>query len=146
MKPNEAIEVMKGMMDAINSKDFEKATTFFTEDLVYEDVPSGHLWRSAKEYIEIAKAVRRSFPDRKWEMKSAFSDGKYIATESVWSGTFNHSDAPEKPATGKYVSVQCISITELRDGKIYRNRDFYDNLTFMQQLGLLPEMKPRELI
>ena len=146
MKPDEAIAVMKGMMAALEAQDFEKAATYFTEDLVYEDVPSGNLWRGVKEYIEVAKAVRRSFPDRSWKMKLAFSDGKNIATESVWSGTFTHSDDPEKPATGKYVSLKCISITELRDGKICRNRDFYDSLPFLQELGLLPEMKPRELL
>jgi len=146
MKGSDAVKVMKGMMEALETQDFEKAASFFTTDLVYEDLPSGHVWRGVKEYLEVAKAIRHSFPDRTWEMKSSFSDGKYIATESVWSGTFTHSDDPEKPATGKYVSGQCVSITELRDGKICRNRDYYDNFTFMQQLGLLPEMKPRELI
>jgi len=146
MKGADAIKVMKGMMDALNYKDFDKATSFFTEDLVYEDVPSGHRWNSAKEFIEFAKKVRLDFPDRKWEMTSSVSDGKKIATESVWSGTFVHSDDPKRPATGKYVSGQCVSISELRNGKICRNRDYYDNLAFSQQLGLLPEMKPRELM
>jgi steroid delta-isomerase-like uncharacterized protein len=146
MKATDAIKVMKGMMDALNAQDFEKAATFFTDDLVYEDIPSGHSWHNAKEFIEFAKLARRSFPDRKWEMTSAFSDGNKIATESVWSGTFTHSDDPKMPATGKHVSGQCVSITELRNRKIYRNRDYYDNLAFSQQLGLLPEMKPRDLM
>jgi steroid delta-isomerase-like uncharacterized protein len=130
-----AVKIMKEMMAALNSQNFEKASSFFTDDLVYEDVPSGMVFHGVKEFIDFARLVRIDFPDRKWEMKSSFSDGDKIATESVWSGTFTHSSNPERPATGKSVSLQCVSITELRNGKICRNRDYYDGLSFQQQLG-----------
>ena len=137
----DAVKIMRDMMVALESQDFEKAATFFTDDLEYEDVPSNQSWHNVKDYIDFAKGVRRMCPDRKWEMTSAFSDGQKIATESVWSGTFTHSDDPKMPATGKYVSFRCVSITELRNGKICRNRDYYDNLSFSQQLGILPGME-----
>jgi steroid delta-isomerase-like uncharacterized protein len=133
-----AIKIMKDMMAALNSKDYEKTASFFTDDCVYEDIPSGKVFHSAKDFIDFAKIVRKNFPDRKWELVSAFSDGHSIATESVWSGTFTHSDEPKMPATGKHVSIRCVSITETRNGKISRNRDYYDGLSFMQQLGVMP--------
>ena len=132
----DAVKIMKGMMAALNSQNYEKAASFFTDDLVYEDVASGMVFHGVKEFIDFAKLVRVEFPDREWELKSAFSDGHKIATESVWSGTFTHSVFnPERPATGKHVSIRCVSITELRNGKICRNSDYYDGLSFWQQLG-----------
>jgi len=134
----DGVKIMKGMMDALNSQDFEKATTFFADDLEYEDVPSGMVFHGVKEFISFGKQVRANFPDRKWEMTSAFSDGNKVATESIWSGTFTHSDDPNKPATGKHVTLRCVSITEIRNGKICRNSDYYDGLSMLQQLGTLP--------
>jgi steroid delta-isomerase-like uncharacterized protein len=131
----DVIKIMKGMMAALDSQDFEKAASFFTDDLVYEDIPAGKVCHSVKEFIDMAKMVRRAFPDRKWELTSAFSDGRRIASESIWSGTFTHSDDPKRPATGKYASIRCVSITEIRNGKIYRNRDYYDGLSLSQQLA-----------
>jgi steroid delta-isomerase-like uncharacterized protein len=142
MKAAEAIKIMKDMIVAVNSWDFEKAATFFTDDLVYEDVPSGKVCHGVKEYIDFARMVRTEFPDRTWEFKSAFSDGQKIASETVWSGTLTHSNNPDRPATSRRVTMRCISMTELREGKICRNSDYYDMLSVSQQLGsLLPGMK-----
>jgi steroid delta-isomerase-like uncharacterized protein len=135
----DAVKIMKGMMAALESQDFEKAATFFADDCKNEDVTVGKVCHGVKEYIDMAKLVRREFPDRSWKLKSAFSDGNKIASETVWSGTFTHSDDPKRPATGKHTNIRCVSITEIRNGKIYRNRDYYDGLSFAKQLGLLPE-------
>jgi steroid delta-isomerase-like uncharacterized protein len=131
----DAIKIMKGMMEASNSQNYEKVASFFTDDCVYEDVPSGKVAHGIKEFINFGKMVHIDFPDHKWELTSAFSDGYRIASESVWSGTFSHSNDPKRPATGKYASIRVVSITEVRNGKIYRNRDYYDGLSFSQQLG-----------
>jgi len=40
--------------------------------------------------------------------------------------------------TGKKFSVRGVSVIDLRDGKIFRNLDFYDSATIMRQVGLLP--------
>jgi limonene-1,2-epoxide hydrolase len=70
---NEAVPIMKSFMEALNSQDYEKAASFLTDDCVYEDVPSGTVFHGAKEVIDFARVVRFQFPDRKWEIKSAFS-------------------------------------------------------------------------
>jgi steroid delta-isomerase-like uncharacterized protein len=135
MKAADAIKVWKGLVAALETQDFEKIATFFTDDCEYEDIPIGKACHGVKEIIEMVKMVRRSFPDRSWKITSIFSDGNKIATEAVWSGTFKHSDDPKRPATGKRVSLRTVSITELRGGKIHRNRDYYNMLSMTQQLA-----------
>ena len=123
----DAAKIMKDMVAAVNSWDFEKTASFVTDDLVYEDVPTGMVFHGIKELADFAKIVHFEFPDRTWELESAFSDGHKIASETVWSGTFTHSSNPERPATGKHASIRCVSITELRNGKICRNSDYYED-------------------
>lgn len=42
------------------------------------------------------------------------------------------------PATGKAVDLDGSTIVLMRDGKIAEEQDFYDNMDFMTQLGLVP--------
>ncbi|MEO6403899.1 MAG: ester cyclase [Ferruginibacter sp.] len=42
------------------------------------------------------------------------------------------------PATGKIVNLDGSTIVLMRDGKIAEEQDFYDNMDFMTQLGLVP--------
>ena len=42
------------------------------------------------------------------------------------------------PATNKGIDVIVCDVIEVRDGKVYREREYYDQLTMMQQLGVIP--------
>jgi ketosteroid isomerase-like protein len=46
-------------------------------------------------------------------------------------------DLPGMPATGRTFSVPGSSIADVRDGKITRNRDFWNNHDLLKQLGIL---------
>jgi steroid delta-isomerase-like uncharacterized protein len=43
--------------------------------------------------------------------------------------------------TGKDVNVEGVTLVKMRGGKIAEEQDFFDNLAFMQQLGLMPAGK-----
>ena len=42
------------------------------------------------------------------------------------------------PATGKEVNLEGTTLVRMENGKIAEEKDFFDNLEFMQQLGLIP--------
>ena len=42
------------------------------------------------------------------------------------------------PATGKKVDIDGVTLVRMENRKIAEERDFLDNLEFMQQLGLIP--------
>lgn len=42
------------------------------------------------------------------------------------------------PATGKTVSLDGTTLVRMSNGKIAEERDFFDNMDFMTQLGLMP--------
>jgi steroid delta-isomerase-like uncharacterized protein len=43
------------------------------------------------------------------------------------------------PATGRKVDIEGVTLIRMEDGKIAEERDFLDNLEFMQQLGIIPK-------
>jgi len=120
-----AVKILKDFVEACNSENYEKVASLFTDDCVYDDVPSGMVFHGAKEFINFAKRYHTTFPDHKWELKSVFSSGNRIASESVSSATFTHSDDPKMPATGEHGTLRSAEIIELRNGKIYRITDYY---------------------
>jgi steroid delta-isomerase-like uncharacterized protein len=42
------------------------------------------------------------------------------------------------PATGKKVDIDGVTLVRMENGKIAEERDFFDDLEFMQQVGLIP--------
>ena len=43
------------------------------------------------------------------------------------------------PATGRKVDIEGVTLIRMENGKIAEERDFLDNLEFMQQLGIIPK-------
>ena len=131
-------KMMKDYTAAWNSHDVEKILSFFTDDVVYEDVAIGKVNRGKKELNDFISSTLVDFPDVKFELKSGFNAGDRGASEWVMSGTFAHSSIPEMPATGKSFSLRGASITELHNDKISRNSDYWNLASFLQQVGLMP--------
>ena len=131
-------KVAKDLIGAWNSHDVDKIASFFTDDCVYEDLAFGMVARGKKEINDFLKVTFVWSPDLKFELKSFFGAGGRTATEWVMTGT-HAGELPGMPATGKSFSLRGVSISEQREGKISRNTDYYNLVSFLQQVGLLPE-------
>jgi steroid delta-isomerase-like uncharacterized protein len=117
--------------------DIDKILSLFTDDCVYEDVPTGAVHHGKAELKGFADRVFAAFPDFKIELASGFIAGNWAGVEWTMSGT-HKGDLPEIPATGKPFSVRGSTICELREGKIKRDSDYWDMVAFLKQLGVMP--------
>ena len=93
------------------------------------------------EYIELFsksnKPLIESFPDIQFTIKQIYEDGNKVITFYDWSGT--HQNEYQKiPATNKKVTIEGISIYELKNGKIINSIAKPDKLSFFLQLGIIP--------
>jgi predicted ester cyclase len=60
-----------------------------------------------------------------------------VITEFIGSGT--HDGAlMDIPATGKKVSMPVCNIIEVRQGKVYAEREYTDMAHLLRQIGVLP--------
>jgi steroid delta-isomerase-like uncharacterized protein len=119
------------------SHDVEKIASFFTDDCIYEDVASGVVSRGKEELKAFIKTTLAAFPDFKVEMKSFFVAGDWVGSEWIMTGT-RTGPSPNLPATKNIFSIRGASITELQEGKINRNSDYWNMTSFLHQIGLMP--------
>ena len=78
-----------------------------------------------------------AFPDSQVTINDMIAEGDRVATKKTFTGTHT-GDLGEIGATGKRVSIQYVDILRLRDGQIIEHWLSMDQLSLMQQLGVIP--------
>jgi steroid delta-isomerase-like uncharacterized protein len=132
-KPADSSIVQK-QFDAWNAHDPDKVTSFYTDDVVYEDVTEGAIVHGREEMRKFVADFLVAVPDLKLEVVSSSLENSKGSVEWVFSGT-----DVGLYKTGKKFSVRGASLFEMRGGKFSKNKDFYDSATIMRQVGALPE-------
>ena len=122
-------EIMnKGKLDMFNDSNF-------TKDVVMHASPNDVVGiDSARAYYA---NFLTGFSDITFTIKDVFGQGNKLVKHWNFKGTHTGTFFGI-PATGKKVEVDGVTLVRMQDGKIAEERDFYDNLVFMQQLGLIP--------
>jgi len=86
-------------------------------------VPAGHRNREAVSYEQVGNRERTE-------------DHNHGIIEWIFEGTDVRVFKTNKP-----FSVRRVTILDLKNGRISRNRDYYDAATMMKQVGVLPTPK-----
>ncbi len=88
-------------------------------------------------YKQLGMDFLKAFPDLKINILSIVAEGDQVAVLSRATGT---QKAPIMgiPATGKMIDYMGTEFWTLKNGKIVWCKALNDNLTFMQQLGVIP--------
>ena len=119
---------------AWNSQDPDKLVAAYNDDIVYEDVPGGLLSNGRAEFRKFAVLTFSGVGDFKIEAVNTWIENGHGVAEWVWTGVDK-----DWFKTGKRFSVRGVSVFEVRNGKISRNKDFYDVASIRKQVGKLPE-------
>jgi steroid delta-isomerase-like uncharacterized protein len=77
-----------------------------------------------------------AFPDINFEVKEIIAENNSVVSRWTLTGT-NNGEFRGKPATGKRVSVDGVSIDRIENGQVASGFDAWDELGLMQQLGWL---------
>jgi steroid delta-isomerase-like uncharacterized protein len=130
-----AEKMLQDWNEAWNAHEVERILSYFTDDIVFEDLGGARVMRGKGQMRTWIKETLSAFPDFRTDIKSLFVSGERAGSEWVASGTLKGQLHRLKP-TDKSYSVRGASIMELRDGKIKRNVDYYDSATMIRQLFL----------
>jgi steroid delta-isomerase-like uncharacterized protein len=90
----------------------------------------------AKQFIGMIKSA---FPDMNTTVEDMIAEGDKVVTRITMRGTHQGDTEEFGPATGRQVEESGITIQRIEGGKIVEEWNSYDNLSLMQQLGLVPE-------
>ncbi len=113
---------------------FESAEELYARDFVNHGL---HRDIGLKEDQDAAKGWRSAFPDARMEVQEVVAEGDRVAVLWVGRGT-NTGTGNGLPATGKTAELRGITIWRIVDGRIKEEWSAYNELSLMQQLGLMP--------
>ncbi|WP_145010892.1 nuclear transport factor 2 family protein [Mycobacterium marseillense] len=93
-----------------DSGDLEAITSWFDEEVVLEDVPTGHVARGVAEARTFVSGALKMASGASYQVVSVLADGERFAAEWVML-----------PA-----GLRGASVGTVRNGKVTTNRDFWD--------------------
>ena len=145
MAAQENVALARSLLDLYNNRQsdsawLEKGMAILAADAEGIDVPSGAILRGPDGHKRISLFFAESLPDSRIELTNAFATEDQVTLEGTWQ--WNDigplplpSGALPRRRSGE---LQCCFVLQIRNGKIARLHQYYDMLTLMEQLGLVP--------
>jgi steroid delta-isomerase-like uncharacterized protein len=109
----------------------------YTPDLVWHD-PDGDI-KGAEEARQFVSTYKTAFPDLQTTVEDVIAEGDKVVTRWTVRGTHQGEVEEFGPPTGRRAEITGITIHRIEGDKIVEEWNSYDNLSVMQQLGLMPE-------
>ena len=141
MTEQDLVGAARGIVEAFNASDWEGYSAALAPDCVYDEVGSSRNFQGTDEIIACLKSWKEAMPDVTGTINSALATGNSVVLEITWEGT--HTGPLEVPsgtveATGKHQTTRAGWVLEFADGKNTVSRHYFDMLSFLQQLEVLP--------
>ena len=129
-------------IEALNTRNLEFYRESMSPDYAYYSPSANPKPMSPDEVIAMIKTNLEGSSDARWRIEEQVASGDVVVSRVIAGGT-NTAPFQGIPATGKRFEFSILNWCRLRDGKIVEEREEWDSLGFMQQLGM--ELKPKEV-
>ncbi len=125
---------------AFNDKNLDELVGNESPDIEFI-IPGGITLRGRDQVSEYMKLFWNAFPDIKVVTTYQVIAGDTAVTESTYSGT--HTGTLRTPSgdiapTGKHVQGRQVAVQRVRDGQVWSERLYFDQMEFLGALGLVP--------
>ena len=137
------IEIVQSHYANVASGNIEHDREIISKDMIHESLVLGTV-KGIDNFLDRVKGFKQSFPDLQFETRTVAESGEFVMVEGVFTGTNNGSmsgPGGTMPPTGKSVSLPFVDVWKIQNDKITENRIYYDQLSFLGQLGLNPPNK-----
>ncbi len=138
-------KIIQDQHDAFNRGDMDAAAEYFAGDTRNHGRPVG------REGVRtVLKDIQTTFPDVQLKILQAIAEDEWVTVRCTFSGTHrgvgrlpvNGGMLVSVPPTGRYFEVQHIHMYRVEGGTIVEHFASRDDLSMMQQLGLLSVPAP----
>ncbi|MFF6781739.1 nuclear transport factor 2 family protein [Streptomyces sp. NPDC012510] len=139
----QAREVMDQLTEALTThQDPKTVANLFAEDAVAY-TPDGGEIHGRDSIAEYWRQMTDAMPEAGYESLASFEVGDTAIDEGIFSGTNSgplaFADGTSLPATRKDIRIRGVDLATVQDGQITSYRLYFDQLQFLNQLGLLSE-------
>tara|TARA_B100000768_G_scaffold181298_1_gene203722 strand:+ start:6655 stop:7158 length:504 start_codon:yes stop_codon:yes gene_type:complete len=114
-------------IDLLTSENFQENVTVVTTD--------GNI-TGLDDFKAYYANYINGFSDGEFSVINAFAQGENLVKHWNFKGTHD-GEFFGIPATNKSLDLSGTTIVKMKDGKILQEEDFFDNYSFMKQLGLI---------
>jgi steroid delta-isomerase-like uncharacterized protein len=130
--------------EQFNNDDFDGIPELLTDDVELVNNAFGTTAHGKAAFVQTLQFLKAPFPDARLEVISQVVGEDFVVNECIFRGTntapLMNPDGTSLPATGKRVEVPFCEVWRVRDGKLASLHYYGDNMSFYQQLGLIPGM------
>jgi len=123
--------------DAINQGNLAAFYEVFTPDFVLHN--ASMTIQGLEAYKQWLSMYLAAFPDAHFTLEDLIVEGDTVVVRQTFRGT-HKGDLPGLPATNKSCAIRGSTIFELQGDKIRRNSDYWDMVTFLKQVGVMPSV------
>ena len=113
----------------------------FAVDAEYIDIPSRTTFRGPDGYKRIVLFFAERFPDNRAELTNVFATEDQVTLECTWRWNDTgplYLPSWALPSMRRPGELRICFVLQFRHGKITSLHQYYDMLTQMEQLGLVP--------
>jgi steroid delta-isomerase-like uncharacterized protein len=134
-------ELLDLYVERYNAGDLDGVMELYAEDAV-QNMPDGS-FEGRRAIRERLAQELNAFSDVNHTVRSFVEQGDAFCDEWTFAGTHSAPlllpDGRELAPTGKRVEIAGMECCQMRDGRLMVDTLYYDNLSVLAQLGLLPE-------
>jgi steroid delta-isomerase-like uncharacterized protein len=127
-------------VQAFNNKDLEGFVNNGSADIEFV-IPGGITLRGRDQVRDYMQIFWSAFPDMKVSENYQVIAGDTAVTEATYSGTHTgtlRTPNGDIPATGKQVQGRQVSVQRVKDGQVWSEHLYFDQMEFLGALGLIP--------
>jgi steroid delta-isomerase-like uncharacterized protein len=122
--------------EAFNTGELEDAGEIFAPNAVVHMAGSPEPI-GKEEFKQFGEVFLNAFPDGVPTIEDMIVEGNTVVSRLSFRGTHT-GDLMGIPPTGKSVLLSTVTIDQFADGKIVESWRLFDQMTMMQQLGVIP--------
>lgn len=128
--------IAREYLESFNRRDFDRIRALFDSGYSYTG-GDGQRQDGPQAGIDVVQMYASAFPDAKLDIKQVHVAGDTAVVEFIARGT-HQAELMGIPATGRKVEMPVCMVLDIRNGKVYAEREYMDMAHMMQQLGVMP--------
>ncbi len=133
---SDAASIAREYLEGWNRRDWARWRELLHPQYTYTG-GDGQLQKGPEAALAVGQMFANAFPDGRLDVQRIHTVGDVAVSEFVARGT-HQGDLMGIAPTGRSMTMPVCNVIEVRDGKIYAEREYMDMLHMMQQLGVAP--------
>ena len=122
--------------EAFNAGDLDAAVAVFAPNAVVHNSGAPDPL-NLEGFGQLAGVFLAAFPGGQHSIDDIVVEGDKVVTRITYRGAHT-GDLMGMPPTGKHVAVSAMTIDKIANGKIVETWRLFDQMSMMQQLGVIP--------